>query len=378
MSGSAVTAIVFDSNELTVTWGDGQVSRLDALWLRDHCQMPSSRDQTNGQRLLNVTDIPEDIHIVSAQISDEGGIHVEFQPGSHQSIFDAQWLRANCYCLNAAIDERSAAGKTLWTKASFAGGPPRVAYQDFVHDKGRRVGLEMVADVGFVVLDGVPQRDLQVLEVVKQFGFVRETNYGSHFEVRTEVSPSSLAYSNLGLGSHTDNPYRNPVPTVQLLHCLSTSVEGGESVLVDGFCAAEVLRNEAASHFDTLTSEWVAFRYAHGATDLQSRVPMIELNDRCEVTGVRFNNRSIATIQLPPEKMRTFYSAYRHFAEVLEREDLALQFKLEPGQLILFDNTRILHARTPFSAEGNRHLQGAYADLDGLYSTLRALRAKDS
>jgi gamma-butyrobetaine dioxygenase len=41
---------------------------------------------------------------------------------------------------------------------------------------------------------------------------------------------------------HTDNPYRDPVPTVQLLHCLRTSEDGGDTGLVDGFAAAAALR----------------------------------------------------------------------------------------------------------------------------------------
>ena len=71
---------------------------------------------------------------------------------------------------------------------------------------------------------------------------MRETNYGRWFEVRAEVNPNNLAYTNLGLQAHTDNPYRDPVPTLQLLACIENSVEGGESIVVDGFTAAERLQ----------------------------------------------------------------------------------------------------------------------------------------
>jgi gamma-butyrobetaine dioxygenase len=40
----------------------------------------------------------------------------------------------------------------------------------------------------------------------------------------------------------------------------------------------------------------------------------------------------------------------------------------------VFDNTRVLHARTGFTAGGERHLQGCYADLDGAASNLAVLR----
>jgi gamma-butyrobetaine dioxygenase len=51
-----------------------------------------------------------------------------------------------------------------------------------------------------------------------------------------------------------------------------------------------------------------------------------------------------------------------------------LTFRLAPGGCVVFDNTRMLHARTGFAAAGQRHLQGCYTDLDGVASTLAVLR----
>jgi len=100
---------------------------------------------------------------------------------------------------------------------------------------------------------------------------------------------------------------------------------------------------------------------------------MIELNDNNEIVKVRYNNRSIDTINLPANKIRPFYKAYRHWSEIIERDGLKITFRLSEGDLMLFDNTRIMHARTAFSKKGKRHLQGAYTDLDGLYSQLNVL-----
>ena len=40
------------------------------------------------------------------------------------------------------------------------------------------------------------------------------------------------------------------------------------------------------------------------------------------------------------------------------------------GHRAVFDNTRVLHARTGFAGAGRRHLQGCYADLDGIESAV--------
>jgi gamma-butyrobetaine dioxygenase len=361
-----------DSEELTIVWEDASQSQLQAIWLRDHCQMPASRNPDNGQRLLNITDIPQGPCIDRVSLED-GRLVIEFRPDGHRSEFDPDWLYENCYSLNQQHDDRSEINKILWSGDSFQQGLPRYAYDVFCAQRGsRRAALQAVSDYGFVLLDAVPCEDGQVLKVIEQFGYVRETNYGPFFEVRTKVEPNNLAYTNLGLGCHLDNPYRDPVPGLQLLHCLESSTAGGESILQDGFMAARILRDEDPQHFAMLSQHWINFRFRDDAADLRSRVPFIETND-LGVIKVRFNNRSIDTINLPPAVIRPFYAAYRHYAEILEREELQTVFKLQPGELMLFDNTRILHARKAYSAAGSRHLQGAYSDLDGLYSSLRTL-----
>ena len=365
----------FDRDQLFITWEDGATSELMALWLRDHCQMPSSRNPANGQRLLNITDIPDDTGIAGVQLDDQR-LRVTFEPGGHVSDFDLDWLRNNCYCLNPQRDDRSANVKQLWDGRSFEQGLPRCDYGAFRENDGaRRNALAAVRDLGFVILEGVDPVPGEVLRVIAEFGYVRETNYGPLFDVRTTVDPNNLAFTNLGLGCHLDNPYRDPVPGLQLLHCLESSTTGGESILQDGFRAAELLREENPRHFELLSRNWINFRFRDSGADLQSRVPFIEVNDRGEVIKVRFNNRSIDTLKLPPETLREFYPAYRHYAEILEREALQISFKLDAGELMLFDNTRVLHARKAYSDSGTRHLQGAYSDLDGLYSCLRTLEA---
>jgi len=361
-------------DELVIEWHDGKESRLYSHWLRDHCQMPTSIDVDNGQRLFSVVNIPQETYIEKAYKDEKGNVCVHFQPENHLSVFLQSWLRKNCYDLNLHFDDRSEKQKHLWQKDSFNTGLPFINYESMCNDENVKLNaLRLVKNVGFFVFENVPTTEGQGLKVISELGYTRETNYGALFEVRTEVNPNNLAYTNMGLGSHTDNPYRDPVPTVQLLHCLESSTEGGDSVLVDGFKAATILRQENKEDFAILASTWINFRFSDDKTDLRSRVPMIELNDNNEIIKVRYNNRSIDTIKLPANKIRHFYKSYRHWSEIIEREDLKITFKLSEGDLMLLDNTRIMHARTAFSKKGKRHLQGAYTDLDGLYSLLNVL-----
>lgn len=369
-----IASFKYSPDELIIDWEDGCQSQLATIWLRDHCQMPVSRDPVSGQRLLNITDIPESVAIGSVSQQNDKLIIV-FTPEEHISEFSCQWLRKNCYCLNQQRDDRSEKNKRLWQGNTFSNGLPRFDYEAFCRSRIDKVdALQAVHDFGFVLLTNVPCEDGRVLNVIDEFGFVRKTNYGNLFNVRSEVNANNLAFTNLGLGCHLDNPYRDPVPSIQLLHCLESSTSGGDSILQDGFMAACILRYENPQHFQALSKHWINFRFRDSHVDLQSRVAMIETNDLGQVTKVRYNNRSIDTLKLDPAKIKIFYSAYRHFAEIIQRDQLQVSFKLNPGELMIFDNTRVLHARSAYSDGGTRHLQGAYSDLDGLYSTLRRLK----
>src|ERR1700730_1850137 len=127
---------------------------------------------------------------------------------------------------------------------------------------------------------------------------VLETNYGLTFDVRSVPQPENLAYSDLGLGLHTDNPYRDPVPGFQALHALIPSSEGGESLFADGFALAEHLRATAPDTFAQLTGTAVPFHYRSSDADLYAERPLIQLSVRGEVAAVHYNNRSIAPVSV--------------------------------------------------------------------------------
>jgi gamma-butyrobetaine dioxygenase len=105
---------------------------------------------------------------------------------------------------------------------------------------------------------------------------------------------------------------------------------------------------------------------------------MIGVDPLGRIREIRFNDRSLQPVRLPPGEITAFYAAYRAFAEMISRPELMLTFRLSPGDCVIFDNTRVLHARTGFAATGRRHLQGCYADLDGVASAWAVLRRESS
>jgi gamma-butyrobetaine dioxygenase len=353
-------------------------ARFPAVWLRDNCPCTQCAIPGSGQKLFGITDLPADLRLASVSPDDES-VTVTFAPDGHVSRFPRSWLLRHRPGAAPAADDRTEDAKRLWQAADLAGDPPSATWTEFATDPAQLARcLEALLVDGFVLLHGVPVRERAVLSVAEVFGYVRETNYGTLFEVRVEENPANLAFSSLPITPHTDNPYRDPVPTIQLLHCLTNAAVGGDSGLVDGFHAAAALRAADPDAFALLTRTPVTFRYRDAEADIAATNPLIGLDAAGRIKQVRFNNRSMRPVALPADEIPAFYAAYRAFAELLYRPEAQFNFRLEPGDCVIFDNTRTLHARTGFVASGRRRLQGCYADLDSAAGMLQVLRRKDA
>ena len=377
MTTRTSSQVLDDGAALQLTWPGGG-ARFHAIWLRDNALDGRTRSATNGQRLITLQDLPTDTRIGEATIID-AALTLRFEPEGKDVSFPLDWLRAHAYDRSDALPYgRLAPGIEPWA-GTFDAATVSGDLNDIESStEARRDWLKCVSRYGFATLTGGPIENGALLKVADLFGFVRETNYGKWFEVRTEVNPSNLAYTGLGLQAHTDNPYRDPVPTLQILYCLENSAEGGESLVVDGFAAAERLREESPRGFDLLSRYSARFEYrGSGGVHLFSRRPMIEVSADGELTAIRFNNRSTAPLtDIPYDDMADYYAAYRLFGDIIEEPSMAVTFKLEPGESFIVDNTRVLHGRTGYAATGgSRWLQGCYADKDGLLSTLSVLEA---
>ena len=353
---------------------NGSQIRYHSTWLRDNSNDPETRDRNNGQRLISISDIPVNTYIESASLDKKGkNITVKFLPKKKQVRFSSSWLEFHAY------DKKRNNSKVwidpdlkTWSKNSLKR-IPLISYKNAKSNKKLLLNwLRSLHCYGFAKITGCEKKSGTVIKIAKLFGYVRETNYGKWFNVKSKTNAVNLAYTNLGLQAHTDNPYRDPVPTIQILHCLKSSTKGGDSKVVDGFNAALRLKKESKKYFDLLTKYTSRFEFkGKKNVHLKSCFPMIALSPDKKLTAIHFNNRSIAPIRdVPYNDMLNYYKAYRKFSNIIDDPKMAVTFKLNPGDCFLVDNTRVLHARTPYSSKGSRWLQGCYADKDGLLSTI--------
>jgi alpha-ketoglutarate-dependent taurine dioxygenase len=361
------------ADSLTLQWADGRSSQFAAIWLRDN--QSEHRDVHSGQRLLDIADFPAAPKIRTASLR-AGVVQVQWENEPHAASFDVGWFAAQVDTPFEHVPMQSWVGGSLDASRDFAWLNLRQARENAVE---RSRWLTRLLTNGIAFLSGVPATENAILEAMSLVGRVAETNYGLVFDVRSVAQPENLAFSDLGLGLHTDNPYREPVPGFQALHMLIASPDGGENLFADGLALAAHLRDHEPDVFARLTSTAVPFRYQSKDADLYAERPLIQLSCDGAVTAVHYNNRSIAPLRLALADTQAFYGAYRKFALLLRDAAFQLRFRLRSGDLVVFDNQRILHGRTPFSsAKHARHLRGCYLTRDSVYSESALLRRQIS
>jgi len=223
-----------------------------------------------------------------------------------------------------------------------------------------------------VRLRGLPTEPGSLESIARRIGPVRPTNFGQLFNVKAKPDPDSNAYTSLALPPHVDLPTREYHPGLQMLHCLENSVKDGQAVMMDGFAVAEALRDRHPEAWATLTR--VRWCYANTArtTDYVWFEPMIRLDARGELLEVRIADFLRGPLQTAFEDVEPAYEALIILQRLLRDPAFAIRFTYRPGDLVIFDNRRLLHARDAFEGStGHRWLQGCYMERDEVRSRYR-------
>jgi gamma-butyrobetaine dioxygenase len=362
-----------DLEGITLVWDDGRVSRFTAAWLRDNCACPQCRHPQALERTYMFIDHATPT-ILAAAIGPGEVVDITFAAGSesHSSRFTKGWLR-EYGCCEDALREREFTQR-LWG-SDIASRLTTVSYADYMHTSdGVRAWIDAIQTDGVALLKGVPAQPGQLLEVGRRIGPIRATNFGDHYDVVSMPNPNASAYTAMGLELHTDLANWRSPPDVQLLCCLKSTVTGGESVFADGFMVAEELRIADPETHGLLSTHALDFRFHDDSCDIRARAPTIELDRAGRHLQVRFNNWLRAPMRLPEDVIEPMYQALATFWRMLRSPRFHLNVRLEPGDLIAYNNHRVLHGRAPFDPRsGERHLQGCYLNLEDLQSRLRLL-----
>jgi alpha-ketoglutarate-dependent taurine dioxygenase len=362
---------------LSVVWDDRHESRFHPVWLRHQCWCPDCGTPETGVRGIRLHHIDDGISIAKAWV--EGDSVQVVWPDGHRSAYAARWLRNHCY--SDSERSRRRVSPVLWD-SSIRDAVPVGSLRDAEADPAARLKiLEAVRDYGFCKIVDAPTDKSESQRMIQLVGAQRHTHFGT-YTLKKKTTVTNVGDTTGPLDPHVDEPYRYAAIGITVFQVLRPSSNGGASTLVDGFEAVRRLKEQWPADFDLLCETPITCQRfdpgdnSHGNMRwYKSRLPVIRLDDRGEVCGVRMNERQISPLDVPPDQVVPVYRALKRLFGLLYDDDLLLTLDLKAGEGLLFDNQRLLHGRTGFTPETPpRAVLTSSVDLDDFHSTMRLLQ----
>ncbi len=356
---------------LLLTWNDGKKASFHFLWLRDNC--PTALHPETKERVFDQLSVTSDIHPLNYAV-ENGCLTIDWSEGDHQSQFCGGWLREHAY--SKELKPASNFQALSWG-SQFINDIGVATFDNLMaDDKTLFSWMKQLNRDGLILVRNMPDTAQALDDIAHRIDYQRRTNFGITFEVRSKPNPINLAYTAIALPLHTDLPNQETPPGYQFLHCLVNDTKGGESVFADGLKVVEDLRIEAPEHFKRLATVAIPFRFHDDEHDIRSHHPVINLDHQGNIVELKYNAHIASVFDLPDTIMHDYYLAYRDLMQRLRSLKYRIQFRLEAGDMVVFDNRRVLHGRTEFEPTGQRHLRGCYVDRTEFQSRLRVLEAK--
>ena len=360
-----------------VAWTDSSVTEFPFIWLRDN-DLNELHPHTR-ERVFDLTSVELDVSPDSFEFGAQELV-VRWPGRLQPAIYPASWLCAHQPGRVRADPAR--VEESLWHGGTLASVPSVDASECATSREALLAALELLKRTGLVIFAGLADSTTAGEAFADRIGFKRETNFGVMFEVISKARPNNLAYTSMHLPLHTDLPNQKLIPGYQFLHCFKNDATGGESVFADGFQICADLRNERPEQFELLCSVALPWRFHDDTCDLRQRRPIIGRGANGSLEYFAFNAHIVDVPDMAATTLYEFYAAYRELMIRVRDPRYAVAHGLKPGEMIVFDNLRVLHGRTAFDAtSGDRHLRGYYIEQDEVDSRIRVLsreRATDA
>ncbi|XP_072030289.1 gamma-butyrobetaine dioxygenase-like [Amphiura filiformis] len=389
-----------DDKTLTVEWEDGDTQLYPYVWLRDNCQCrtvcwhKSGLSTQPGKAVFNLDlDLtPTSLEVIGSMESSSSYnlIDIRWSDG-HQSQYESNWLRKYKFDSSPRSDGILDPKLRYW--GSEVGDKQLKKYQfnDLVSsDEALLNWMTDLKELGIALIVNAPKNENEMQKIGERVNFLQPSHYGLIWKVRTRYSPDGSDHHNAAykagfLPLHTDLTYVQRPAGLMMLHCIESASDGGESLLSDGFKAAEELKRENPEAFKLLTTTiFESFDKGqstdyHGRYHTVSRHSVIQLDNRGQISQVVMADHGrTPMLRAPVSTVPAIYQALKMFQNKLHDPVNLFKYKLQAGDIICLNNYRVLHGRADFKVTEttNRHLEGTYMDWDQVNLRMRVLQTE--
>jgi gamma-butyrobetaine dioxygenase len=363
-----------DANQraFKITWEDGSNSELPFIWLRDND--PGELHPETRERIFDLCSVdlaikPSHFLLDSAQAAN---LLVRWPDREDDSKYTAAWLYEHRPGLPrpdpARIDAKSWAANDLNALPRFDAKNCNTSRQALLE------ALQSLKTQGIVLIENLDDESTAGEQFGDLIGFKRESNYGIVFEVMSKPHPNNLAYTSLALPLHTDLANQEFVPGNQFLHCYRNETIGGGSIFADALSVIDEFKQQRPEFYRLLSELPVPWHFVDEESDIRYHRPVIGLSRDGAFKGLTFNAHLADVPDFTPDLMYDFYAAYRELMLNIRTTKHKIETNLKNGEMVIFDNQRILHGRAAFEASsGIRHLRGYYIEHNEVDNRIRML-----
>ena len=152
---------------------------------------------------------------------------------------------------------------------------------------------------------------------------------------------------------HSDGTFNSEAPHTAILYCERQAQEGGMSHVISGKAAHAYL---ASMDPDGLKELYAPDAMTVTRADKTATRPVFSHHG--DLTRIAFRYDTVAKVEVKPEARRAF-ELLRGF---VRDPGNIFEFRLEPKQLFVVDNTAVLHGRTEFASSDPRLLYRVNTD----------------
>ncbi|XP_075232626.1 gamma-butyrobetaine dioxygenase-like isoform X1 [Lycorma delicatula] len=333
--------------------------------------------------LRTLTNFNFDTVPIKTSVTDEL-LEIEWND-NHKSTFSVPWLIKKQFTNEAQNNWKENVfkdNKIIWTAEQFPRILKKFTFSNILERDSELLSwLESLAIWGVAIIENAGQTEGKNQLLAERVAFLKQTQFGNVIRIEAKPEATNVGYLSVPLELHTDLPYYNYNPGVNLLHCIIQGEEGGENHLADCFAVAKEIKEKNYEIYSVLRDTNVIWsdkfyeggRYYHSIHD----APVICENKFGEIERINFSQpQRDSQFNVPLEHVNKWYNALRAFSELINSPKYSVLFHLKPGAILTFDNLRLAHGRAEYN--GHRYMEGLFLDWDHIYSRIRVLRANYS
>ena len=370
-----LSGVRLDGEFVVAAWADGAELRCYRWWLAEQREFePSSREG-----LLDPGELGDHWRVAEAWAEDDGALAVRWAHDNVVSRYHPGWLRHVAdgqFRPQSFLPDPIPWDSTVLSEPVTYNGPTVLSNPETF-----RQWLNNLAAYGLTRLRSLSLDPSLLESLARRVGVLRDSHFGPVWDIEAVPDPTSTAYMSIGLGPHTDLPSLETPPGFQFFHCIENSCVGGASQMSDGLAIARHIEEHDPEAYEALTTlPWV-FHGRGAEVDWRWSGPLIDLG----VSGTPLTLRTFYPVRtypdMAPDDVPRAYRAAHKLGQLSRDPRFLITYKLEPGDVAVFDNRRVQHAREPFNTStGRRLFRGCYVNSDDIYCKLRVLnrRAQES